>query len=119
MLVAPQFAQALDVDDDGSLSPAEIDAHVAAVQAVVTAEVDGRTVDLAPAEHRYAPLDLLAVAAGTISITWVADLPADARTVVLTDRYEPGGRVAVQMSVREAADPSRSARSAGPRTAAA
>jgi nickel/cobalt transporter (NicO) family protein len=104
-LVAPQFARTIDTDDNGRLTDAEIDAHVAAVQSAVAAQVDGRLVDLALTRRSYPPVDLLAAAGGTITLEWTGALPADAHQVVFTDRYEPGGRAAVQMSVLVADDP--------------
>lgn len=105
VLVAPEFARTVDVDANGTLTDAEVDAHVAAVQSAVTAQVDGRTVDLTVTGRRYPAVDLLAAAGGTITLEWRGELPADAQQVVFTDRYEPGGRPAVQMSVLVAADP--------------
>lgn len=105
VLVAPQFARTLDTDGDGTLGTAEIDAHVAAVGAAVSARVDGGPVALTPAEHRYPPLDLLAAGGGTITLTWTVAVPADARQVTVTDTYEPGGRTTVQQSVLVAPGP--------------
>ena len=105
VLVAPQFTAAVDPDGDGVLSAAEVDAHAAAVQSAVTAQVDGRAVDLTLTGKAYPPADLLAAAGGTITLQWRGELPADAHQVVFTDRYEPGGRPAVQMSVLVADDP--------------
>jgi nickel/cobalt exporter len=105
VLVAPQFARALDTDADGALGTAEIDAHVQAVQSAVTAQVDGRSVGLTLTEHRYPPLDLLAAGGGTITLVWAVPLPAGAQQVRFTDRYQPGGRTTVQMSVLVASDP--------------
>jgi hypothetical protein len=53
VLVAPQFARALDTDADGTLSAPEIDVHVEAIRSAVTAQVDGRAVDMTLTEHRY------------------------------------------------------------------
>jgi ABC-type nickel/cobalt efflux system permease component RcnA len=104
VLVSGQFAATVDTDESGALSPAEIDAHVAAVQSAVTAQVDGRPVDLTVASHTYPPVDLLAAAGGTISLEWTGQLPADAHQVVFTDRYDSGTRSTVQMSVLVAPD---------------
>jgi nickel/cobalt transporter (NicO) family protein len=105
VLVAPQFARTVDTDGDGTLTTAEVDAHVAAVQSAVTAQVDGRPVDLTVARQSYPPVHLLAAGGGTVTLEWTGALPADAHEVVFTDRYEPGGRPAVQMSVLVPADP--------------
>ena len=105
VLVAPQFARAVDTDGDGTLAAEEVDAHVAAVQSAVTAQVDGRPVDLAVVRQSYPPVDLLAAGGGTVTLEWTGELPADAHQVVFTDRYEPGGRLAVQMSVLVPTDP--------------
>jgi nickel/cobalt exporter len=104
VLVAPQFARALDTDGDGMLSVAERDAHTATVRAVVTAEVDGTPLDLALAEHRYPPLDLLGAGGGTVTLVWTAHPPSGARQLLVTDRYDPG-RTTVQMIVLVPPDP--------------
>jgi nickel/cobalt transporter (NicO) family protein len=105
VLVAPQFARTIDVDGDGTLTAAEIDAHVAAVRSAVTAQVDGRPVDLTPTQRRYPAVDLLAAAGGPVTLEWTGALPADAHQVVVTDRYEPGEKSTVQMSVLVPPDP--------------
>ena len=105
VLVASPFARSVDADGDGALTPAEIDAHVAAVQSAVSAEVDGRVVDLTVVDRRYPPVDLLAAGGGTVTLEWSAALPGDARQVAYTDRYDPGATSAVQMSVLVAPDP--------------
>jgi ABC-type nickel/cobalt efflux system permease component RcnA len=106
VLVAPQFARVVDVDGNGTLSPAEIDAHVAAVRSALSARVDGRVVELAVTEHRYPPVALLAAGGGTVTVLLAADLPAGAQQVELTDRYDPGPST-VQMSVLLAPDRTR------------
>jgi len=105
VLVAPQFARAIDADGDGTLTTAEIDAHVAAVRSAVTAQVDGRPVGLTPTQRSYPAVDLLAAAGGTITLEWTGVLPADAHQVVVADRYEPGEKSTVQMSVLVPPDP--------------
>ena len=105
VLVAPQFARLLDADSDGVLSPAEIDAHAAAVQAAVGARIDGAPAVLTMTGHTYPPLNLLAAGGGVISIEWTAALPAGAQQVVFTDGYVPAGRTTVQMSVLVPSDP--------------
>jgi ABC-type nickel/cobalt efflux system permease component RcnA len=103
VLVAPQFARVVDVDGNGTLTPAEVDTHVAAVRSALTARVDGRVVELAVTEHRYPPVALLAAGGGTVTVLLAADLPAQAQWVELTDRYDPGPST-VQMSVLLAPD---------------
>jgi nickel/cobalt transporter (NicO) family protein len=105
VLVAAQFARSVDVNGDGALTAAEIDGHVVAVQSAVSAEVDGRVVDLTVVDRRYPPVDLLAAGGGTVTLEWSAALPGDARQVVFSDRYDPGATSAVQMSVLVASDP--------------
>jgi nickel/cobalt transporter (NicO) family protein len=105
VLVAPQFARAIDADGDGTLTAAEVDAHVATVRSAVTAQVDGRTVDLAGSRPHYPPVDLLATAGAAITLEWTGALPAGAHRVVVTDRYEPGVKSTVQMSVLVPPDP--------------
>ena len=48
---------------------AELDAHVAAVRSAVTATVDGVPVELAVTDTAYPPIELLAAAGGTVSLT--------------------------------------------------
>jgi ABC-type nickel/cobalt efflux system permease component RcnA len=103
VLVAPQFTGLVDLDGDGTFTPAEVDAHVAAVRSALTARVDGRVVELAVTEHRYPPVALLAAGGGTVTVLFAADLPAGAQRVELTDRYDPGPST-VQMSVLLAPD---------------
>ena len=67
VLVGPQFARTVDADGDGAASPAELDAHVAAVRSAVTATVDGVPVELAVTDTAYPPTELLAAAGGTVS----------------------------------------------------
>jgi nickel/cobalt transporter (NicO) family protein len=105
VLVAPQFVGALDLDGDGALSPGEVDAHVAAVRSALSARVDGQPVELAVTERRYPPADLLGAGGGAITLGWAAPLPAGAHELVLTDRYEPGPKSTVQMSVLVPSDP--------------
>jgi nickel/cobalt transporter (NicO) family protein len=87
------------------LSAAEIDAHVSAVRSALTAQVDGRVVDLTPSRHSYPALDLVAAGGGTIVLGWTVAVPAGAQQIVVTDAYEPGGRTTVQQSVLVAPDP--------------
>ncbi len=105
VLVAREFVRAIDTDGDGALSPAEIDAHAAAVSAAVTTEVDGLPVAPAVTERRYPSVDLLGAGGGTVTLGWAAPLPTDARQLVFTDRYRPGPRSAVQMNVLMPAEP--------------
>ena len=105
MLVGPQFARTVDTDGDGAASPAELDAHVAAVRSAVTATVDGVPVDLAVTDTTYPPIALLAAAGGTVSLTMTAPVSADARRLAITDTYDPGIRSTVQMSVLVPPDP--------------
>ena len=69
VLVGPQFARTVDTYGDGAASPAELDAHVAAVRSAVTATVDGVPVKLAVTNTTYPPIELLAAAGGTVSLT--------------------------------------------------
>jgi nickel/cobalt transporter (NicO) family protein len=87
------------------LSAAEIDPHVSAVGSALTAQVDGRVVDLTPSRHSYPALDLVAAGGGTIVLGWTVAVPAGAQQIVVTDAYEPGGRTTVQQSVLVAPDP--------------
>lgn len=105
VLVAPRFAGAIDGDGDGTLSAAETAAHAAGVGAAVTVTVDGRPVALTPTRHTYPPADLLAAAGGTVALEWTAPLPADARDLTVVDRYAPGPKSVVQMSVLVPPDP--------------
>jgi ABC-type nickel/cobalt efflux system permease component RcnA len=75
------------------------------VGSAVTATVDGQPVALTPARHSYPPADLLAAAGGPIALEWTGVLPADARQLVVADRYAPGERTTVQMSVLVPPDP--------------
>ena len=105
VLVGPQFARTVDVDGDGTASSAEIDAHVAAVRSAVTSTVDGVPVDLAVTDTAYPPVELLAAAGGTITLTMTAPVAADAHQLAITDTYDPGITSTVQMSVLVPPDP--------------
>ncbi|MGI5290569.1 nickel/cobalt transporter [Nonomuraea polychroma] len=107
-LVAPAFAQAVDTDGDQKISARETAAHVDLVTSALNLRVDGRTVPLTVTGQTYLPYELLAAAGGAVTIKLTADLPGDARTVVFTDGYRPGGSTTVQMNVLVAAsDPAK------------
>ena len=105
VLVGPQFARTVDADGDGAASPAELDAHVAAVRSAVRATADGVPVDLAVTDTTYSPIELLAAAGGKVSLTMTAPVSADAHGLVITDTYDPGITSTVQMSVLLSPDP--------------
>lgn len=105
VLVSRQFASDIDTDGDGTASPAETEAHLAAVGSTVTARVDHEPTHLTLKERRYPPLSELAAGVGTIVMVWTAELPAGAKQVVVTDDYRPRFRTSVQPNVLVADDP--------------
>lgn len=104
VLVAPAFASGVDVDGDRVLSPSETAAHTETVRRALSVEVDGRRLPLRPVAQRYPSAPLLVAGGGTITLTWVADLPSDARRLVVHDAYDPG-RTIVQAGVLVPVDP--------------
>ena len=62
-------------------------------------------VELAVTNTTYPPIELLAAAGGTVSLTMTAPVSADAHLLAITDTYDPGIRSTVQMSVLVPPDP--------------
>ena len=98
VLVAPEFARAVDTDGSETISASETAALVDLVTSTLELRVDGQVVPLAVTRQACPAYDLLAAAGGVVTVELTASLPSGSRNVVFTDEYNPG-RTTVQMGV--------------------
>ncbi len=89
--VFPELLEAMDLDSDGILSPAERQLYVERLRKDLVLRLDGRALSLQPAGISFPTLEQMRAGLGEIRIRWVAPIPPGAarRQLVLENHHQP------------------------------